>query len=142
MKGKKMEPLKDKAQKWIVGKYLIPDAVPQADKIIQELLEAWDNERHLSGALFKRAEKAEDTVKQLEQFNRNANEQLAAKQAIIENYNLDMLTEVFKKELEKQIKATLQIGRNQGLQDAAACVANLPGNHCKWIADDIIKLAE
>ena len=33
-------------------------------------------------------------------------------------------------------------GRNQGLSDAAACVGNLPGNHCKWIADDIINLAE
>lgn len=115
-----MGSLKEQAYRWIVGKYRIPDAISQADKIIQDLLV---------------------TVEQLEQCNTHANERIAASQAIIENYNLDMLMDVFTKEMEKQIKATFKEGISQGLSEAATYVRNLPGNHCKWIADDIINLA-
>jgi hypothetical protein len=115
-----MSNLKEQAYRWIVGKYMIPNALPQADKIIQDLL---------------------ITVEQLEQCNAHANEQLVTKQAIIDNYNLDMLLDVFTKELEKQIKAAFKDGQSQGLSEAATYVRNLPGNLCKWIADDIINLA-
>jgi len=111
--------LKEQAHRWIVGKYMIPDSIAQADKIIQDLLV---------------------TVEQLEQYNTHANGQLVTKQAIIDNYNLDMLLDVFTKELEKQIKATFKAGITQGLSEAAAYVRDIPGNHCKWIADDIISL--
>ncbi len=114
-----MSGLKEQAHRWITGKYMIPDAISQADKIIQDLLV---------------------TVEQLEQYNTRANEQIAVNQAIIEHYNLDMLIDVFTKEMEKQIKEAFKTGINQGLTEAAAHVGNLPGNHCKWIADEIINL--
>lgn len=61
-----MEEIREQANKWIRGKYCIPDALPQADKIIQGLIEAWDNEKFLSDGLFKRAQRAESRIKELE----------------------------------------------------------------------------
>jgi len=60
-----MEKIREQANKWIVGKYCIPDALPQADKIIQGLLQAWDDEKHLSDRLFERATRAEDLAERL-----------------------------------------------------------------------------
>ena len=64
------------------------------------------------------------------------------KQVIIDNYNLDMLMDIFKSKLEEEIVVTLQTGIRRGMLESATMVENLPGNHCKWIADDIRKLAE
>lgn len=55
-KGNPMSNLKEQAHKWQVGKYRMSDAVPQADKIIQDLLA---------------------TVEHLEEFNRKANTEIA-----------------------------------------------------------------
>jgi len=60
-----MEQIREQANKWIVGKYCIPDALPQADKIIQGLLQAWDDEKHLSDRLFERATRAESLAERL-----------------------------------------------------------------------------
>ena len=60
-----MENLKERAHKWIVAKYCLSDAVSQADKIIQELLEAWENEKYLSERLFARATRAESLAERL-----------------------------------------------------------------------------
>ncbi|OHD24897.1 MAG: hypothetical protein A2Y38_16330 [Spirochaetes bacterium GWB1_59_5] len=60
-----MEEIVERADKWIVEKYRMADAVPQADKIIQGLLLAWENEKHLSERLFERATRAESKAKRL-----------------------------------------------------------------------------
>ena len=52
--------LRERVDKWIHGKYVIPDSVAQADKLIQELLGVWDDEKHLSEVLFARATRAEN----------------------------------------------------------------------------------
>lgn len=64
-----MEQIREQANKWIVGKYSIPDALPKADKIIQGLLQAWDDEKNLSNRLFDRAQRAEGELSAFKEEN-------------------------------------------------------------------------
>ena len=54
-------------------------------------------------------------------------QQNEVKQAIIDNYNLDMLMDVFKREMEKQVTAAFLDGRKNGLGEAANAVIS-----CYW----------
>ncbi len=58
---------------------------------------------------------------QRESYEENARleERIKAQQAIIENYNLDMLFDVFKKQLEKDVYIAVQSGISIGKEQAA-----------------------